>query len=343
MPPHGWEEGGRGREKKKVGLGTSTSSGPLDILHPHLTGVDHTEDVPHLPEPPDGPRPAQSWPPWAAGNARYGPPLHGERASIRLPLFPSQHTSATSPTGTGTSTSTSTTGPLFRDELVAKTAAAGLPLSLIARPLPSVSLPSGQPAPRLPCACPTLRQPDTAGDERGKGVEQHGRTRQAWASLPLCSRHPPSLFSAPWQGWQRDHHHSRAGPRPPTSTTTTTRLHREPPRPRPPGACSPSAPHHTAISHGKHGFHPPALVNTKIHLPSYTDLPRLPFSSLSCSPPAALLGPVLFLFLASVSPLLFLLQRIPSVAIPFIQAAEPAFALLFPSFFRHCPSPGQSA
>lgn len=102
-------------EKKKVGPGTSTSSGPLDILHPHLTGVDHTEDVPHHHEPPDGPRPAQSWPPWAAGNARYGPPLHGERASIRLPLFPSQHTSATSPTGTGTSTSTSTstTGPLF--------------------------------------------------------------------------------------------------------------------------------------------------------------------------------------------------------------------------------------
>lgn len=44
-----------------------------------------------------------------------------------------------------------------RDELVAKTAAAGLPLSLIARPLPSVSLPSGQPAPR-----PALRVPDAA-------------------------------------------------------------------------------------------------------------------------------------------------------------------------------------
>lgn len=45
----------------------------------------------------------------------------------------------------------------FRDELVAKTAAAGLPLSLIARPRPSVSLPSGQPAPR-----PALRVPDAA-------------------------------------------------------------------------------------------------------------------------------------------------------------------------------------
>lgn len=224
----------------------------------------------------------------------------------------------------------------FRDELVAKTAAAGLPLSLIARPLPSVSLPSGQPAPRLPCACPTLRQPDTAGDGRGKGVEQHGRTRQAWASLPLCSRHRDRGGRETTTTAEPGPDHQRPPPPP-------TRLHREPPRPRPPGACSPSAPHHTAISHGKHGFHPPALVNTKIHLPSYTDLPRLPFSSLSCSPPAALLGPVLFLFLASVSPLLFLLQRIPSVAIPFIQAAEPAFALLFPSFFRHCPSPGQSA
>lgn len=115
----------------------------------------------------------------------------------------------------------------------------------------------------LPCACPTLRQPGTAGDERGKGVEQHGRTREAWASLPLCSRHRD-------RGGRPQPQPSRAPTTDHPPTSTTTRLHREPPRPSPPGACSPSAPHikSAAISHGEHGLHRPAagpaLVNTNI-------------------------------------------------------------------------------
>lgn len=79
---------------------------------------------------------------------------------------------------------------------------------------------AGQPAPRLPCACPTLRQPDTAGDERGKGVEQHGRTRQAWASLPLCSRHRDRGGRETTTTAEPGPDHQRPPPPPPVSTVS---------------------------------------------------------------------------------------------------------------------------
>lgn len=84
-------------------------------------------------------------------------------------------------------------------------------------------------------------------------------------------RHGPrSLFVLGTVTGVADHNHSRAPTTDHPPTSTTTRLHREPPRPSPPGACSPSAPHikSAAISHGEHGFHRPAagpaLVNTNI-------------------------------------------------------------------------------
>lgn len=120
---HATSRMGRRREREEEKKRTDSAPRPRvdrwTSSHPHLTGVDHTEDVPHLHEPPvDLVRPNHRH------RGRLGmqgtdppPPLHGERASIRLPLFPSQHASATSPTGTGTgpwtSPSPSPLGPLF--------------------------------------------------------------------------------------------------------------------------------------------------------------------------------------------------------------------------------------
>lgn len=163
---HATSRMGRRREREEEKKRTDSAPRPRvdrwTSSHPHLTGVDHTEDVPHLHEPPvDLVRPNHRHR-GRLGMQGTDPPPPSRRAcvhpasplskSARLRDLPDRDWDwaldqpfAQSPWSP------------FRDELVAKTAAAGLPLSLIARPRPSVSLPSGQPAPR-----PALRVPDAA-------------------------------------------------------------------------------------------------------------------------------------------------------------------------------------
>ncbi|KAK0753496.1 hypothetical protein B0T18DRAFT_16637 [Schizothecium vesticola] len=140
----------------------------------------------------------------------------------------------------------------------------------------------------LPCACPTLRQPDTAGDEKGiEGVEQHGRTREAGHG-PLSLFVLGTVTGVAAMAEQTTAQPSRAltpdrSPTSSTTTTTTTRLHREPLDFDP----LELAPYTVAQPSGRpwRAWVPPASRPSFVNTSSSRLIrpPRLPFSSLLLS------------------------------------------------------------